>query len=64
MGRTRARHPFNPTGRFLRKCSYQTNLMVYGPGGYRYVDYVKLGAPLDLAYLCVTVALAPFVFPF
>jgi di/tricarboxylate transporter len=43
---------------------YQTNLMVYGPGGYRFVDYVRLGVPLDLAYLVVTVILTPLVFPF
>lgn len=43
---------------------YQTNLMVYGPGGYRFIDYVRLGVPLDLAYLVVTVALTPLVFPF
>lgn len=43
---------------------YQTNLMVYGPGGYRFSDYMRLGIPLDLLYMAVTVLLAPLVFPF
>lgn len=44
--------------------SYQTNLMVYGPGGYRLTDYVKLGAPLSLILWIVTVLLAPQIWPF
>jgi di/tricarboxylate transporter len=49
---------------FATPFGYQTNLMVYGPGGYRFTDYVKLGVPLDLAFFVVTVTLAPLVFPF
>jgi di/tricarboxylate transporter len=49
---------------FATPIGYQTNLMVYGPGGYRFSDYVKAGAPLDLLICAVTVALAPVVFPF
>jgi di/tricarboxylate transporter len=33
---------------------YQTNLMVYGPGGYRFTDYLRLGAPLQLLLTPVT----------
>lgn len=43
---------------------YQTNLMVYGPGGYRYSDYLRFGIPLNLVFLIVTVLLTPLVFPF
>jgi di/tricarboxylate transporter len=49
---------------FATPIGYQTNLMVYGPGGYRFSDYVKIGVPLDLLIMAVTVALAPLVFPF
>jgi di/tricarboxylate transporter len=49
---------------FATPIGYQTNLMVYGPGGYRFSDYVKAGAPLDLLICAVTVALAPLAFPF
>ncbi len=43
--------------------AHQTNLMVYGPGGYRFGDYVRLGAPLDLVFMAVTVLVAPLVYP-
>jgi di/tricarboxylate transporter len=49
---------------FATPIGYQTNLMVYGPGGYRFSDYVKVGVPLDLLVMAVTVAIAPFAFPF
>jgi di/tricarboxylate transporter len=43
---------------------YQTNMMVYGPGGYKFSDFVKIGVPLDILYGIVTVAITPLVFPF
>ena len=43
---------------------YQTNLLVLGPGGYRFSDYVKLGLPLQIIYFFVAVALLPLFFPF
>jgi di/tricarboxylate transporter len=49
---------------FATPFGYQTNLMVYGPGGYRFTDYLRVGVPLDLLFMAVTVALTPFVFPF
>lgn len=36
---------------------YQTNLMVYGPGGYRFSDYLRLGIPLHLVTAAVTLLL-------
>ena len=33
---------------FLTPIGYQTNVMVYGPGGYRYTDYTRLGLPLTV----------------
>jgi di/tricarboxylate transporter len=35
---------------------YQTNLMVYGPGGYRFTDYVRVGAPLQALLSVVATA--------
>lgn len=49
---------------FATPFGYQTNLMVYGPGGYKFRDYLAVGIPLDLVMMIITVALTPFVFPF
>jgi di/tricarboxylate transporter len=49
---------------FATPIGYQTNLMVYGPGGYRFIDYLRFGIPLNLAVGCVSVALAPLIWPF
>ena len=43
---------------------YATHLMVNGPGGYRFNDWLRIGVPMDLIIMVVTVALAPVVFPF
>jgi di/tricarboxylate transporter len=43
---------------------YQTHMMVYGPGGYKFNDFMRIGVPLDILYGIVTVAITPFVFPF
>ena len=49
---------------FATPIGYQTNLMVYGPGGYRFSDYLKIGVPLDILIGVITVALAPLVWKF
>lgn len=49
---------------FATPIGYQTHLMVYGPGGYRFSDYLKIGIPLDLIIAFVAVLCIPFVWPF
>jgi di/tricarboxylate transporter len=49
---------------FATPIGYQTNLMVYGPGGYRFTDYLRFGGPLNLLVMAVTLLLAPLVWPF
>ena len=44
---------------FLTPIGYQTNIMVYGPGGYRFADYARLGAPLSLTVIIVVVLATP-----
>lgn len=48
---------------FATPIGYQTNLMVYGPGGYKFSDYLRIGIPLDLLVFAVTVTIAPLVWP-
>jgi len=49
---------------FATPIGYQTNLMVYGPGGYRFSDYLRIGVPMNLLMWTVTVLVAPLVWPF
>jgi di/tricarboxylate transporter len=48
---------------FLTPIGYQTNTMVYGPGGYRFGDYARLGLPLSLLTAAALVVLVPIVWP-
>jgi di/tricarboxylate transporter len=49
---------------FATPIGYQTNLMVYGPGGYRFVDFLRFGAPLNGVVALITLLVTPRVFPF
>ena len=46
---------------FLTPIGYQTNTMVYGPGGYRFSDYMRLGFPLTIIVIVTIVLLVPMV---
>ncbi|CAN5804019.1 SLC13 family permease [soil metagenome] len=48
---------------FLTPIGYQTNTMVYGLGGYRFTDYVRLGLPITVAVLAVALAVIPVGWP-
>jgi di/tricarboxylate transporter len=49
---------------FMTPTGYQTNLMVMGPGGYRFMDYVRFGAPLSLLVAIVALTIIPLVWQF
>jgi di/tricarboxylate transporter len=49
---------------FTLPLGYQTHLMVYGPGGYRLTDFVRVGLPLNVIVGVITIALIPLVWPF
>jgi di/tricarboxylate transporter len=49
---------------FATPFGYQTHMMVYGPGGYKFGDFVRIGVPLDIIVMIVCVSLTPLFFPF
>lgn len=49
---------------FASPIGYQTNLMVYGPGGYRFSDFLKIGIPLKLLVFAVAMVCIPYVWSF
>ena len=54
---------FGASQSFLSPVGYQTNTLVYGPGGYRFSDYVKLGAPLNLFVWIAASIFVPILWP-
>ncbi len=48
---------------FVTPIGYQTNLMIYGPGGYRYTDFVRIGLPLSIIVFIITILLVPHFWP-
>ncbi len=54
---------FSATVAFATPIGYQTHLMVYGPGGYKFSDFVKVGVPLDIITGIVACLTIPLFWP-
>jgi len=55
---------FGASASFITPFGYQTHLMVYTPGRYRFMDFVRIGVPVSIAYSATVLTVLPFAFPF
>jgi di/tricarboxylate transporter len=54
---------FSATLAFATPIGYQTNMMVYGPGGYKFLDFTRIGLPLNIITWLLCSALIPLIWP-
>lgn len=55
---------FGASASFISPYGYQTNLMVFNAGNYRFSDFLRLGLPLSVLYSLIVIFMVPVIFPF
>ncbi len=53
---------FAASASFITPIGYQTNLMVYGPGNYKFIDFLKVGFPLSVLYMAITIGILSLMY--
>jgi di/tricarboxylate transporter len=54
---------FAASASFATPIGYQTNTLVYGPGGYRFSDFLRIGVPMNILVGTVVIVTAPILWP-